>query len=56
MKHKYETNVQKTLDCRQNKCSLQIFNTHFLNFECDFCNSFSMLFPKAPVSCGKKIK
>ena len=27
----------------------------FLSFGCGFCSSFSMLFPKTPTSCGKKI-
>ena len=27
----------------------------FLNFRCGFCGSFSLLFPKSPASCGKKI-
>ena len=27
----------------------------FFNFGRGFCGSFSMLFPKAPASCGKKV-
>ena len=27
----------------------------FFHFGRDFCDSFSMLFPKAPASCGKKL-
>ena len=35
--------------------SVNISYTYFFfNFGCEFCGSFSMLFPKAPASCGKK--
>ena len=27
---------------------------YFFNFGCGFCGPFSMLFPNAPASCGKK--
>ena len=36
--------------------SVNMQYTYSLNFGCTFCRSFSMLFPKAPASCGKKIK
>ena len=39
------------LDCRQSKYSLSIY---FCSFGRGFCGSFSMLFLKAPASCGKK--
>ena len=31
-------------------------NIYFFNFGRGFSRSFSMLFPKAPASCGEKLK
>ena len=33
---------------------VSIYYTYFFNFGRGFCGSFSVLFPKAPASCGKK--
>ena len=56
MKHKYETNVQKTLDCRQNKCSLQIFNTHiFQILSVTFAIPFLCRFQKRQFLVEKKL-
>ena len=33
---------------------VNIWYAYFFNFECGFRGFFSMLFPKAPASCGKK--
>ena len=44
------------LNCRQKQIFfVNIWYTHFFNYGRDFCGSFSMLFPKVPAFCGKKI-
>ena len=45
-------NLPHALDCRQQIISVNI--QYFFNFGRGFCGSFSMLFPKAPASQGKK--
>ena len=56
--HKINTFLQKTTSSirlqAEQILSVNIQYTYFFNFRHGFCGSFSMLFPKAPASCGKK--
>ena len=57
--YKINTFLQKNFTCfglqAEQIFSVNISYTYFFfNFGCEFCGSFSMLFPKAPASCGKK--
>ena len=53
----YNTFLQKTTTCIGLQAE-QIFSVniypYFFNFGRGFCGSFSVLFPKAQASCGKK--
>ena len=57
---KISTFLEKTNTCivlqAEQIFIVNIQYTYFLNFGCDFCRFLSMLFPKAPASCGKKIE
>ena len=45
------------MDYRQSKIfSVKIQNKNIFDLGRGFCDSFSMLFPEAPDSCGKKIE
>ena len=56
--YKINTFLQKKTNCiglqTEQILSVNIQHTYFFNFGRGFCGFFSMLFLKAPVSCGKK--
>ena len=55
--YKINTFLQKTTTCiglqAEQIFPVNTWYTYFFNFGRGFCGSFSMLFPKAPASCGK---